>query len=190
MPTIFSHSLAAVALGTCFPHGKLPLRFWVLAAGCSALPDIDVIGFGLGTGYGDLLGHRGLTHSLFFALIIAFFVVFVFFKDMQRFSSRWWMLVAFFFVVTASHGVLDAMTNGGRGVAFFAPFSNGRYFFPWRPIEVSPLGIDRFLSARGLEVMMSEFKWIWIPSGVVMLLAHLSRRLLRTVIRLCRGSAA
>jgi inner membrane protein len=171
MPTIISHGVAALALGKIIAFQRMPARFWILAAACSALPDIDVIGFGLGIGYGDLLGHRGLTHSPFFALIIAFFVVFVFFKDRQRFSSRWWMLVVFFFVVTASHGVLDAMTNGGRGVAFFAPFSNGRYFSPWRPIEVSPLGIDSFLSARGLEVMMSEFRWIWIPSGVVMLLA-------------------
>ena len=29
-------------------------------------------------------------------------------------------LVTYFFLATASHGVLDAMTNGGLGVAFFA----------------------------------------------------------------------
>ena len=39
----------------------------------------------------------------------------------------------------ASHGVLDALTDGGPGVAFLAPFDDTRYFFPWRPIRVSPL---------------------------------------------------
>jgi len=98
---------------------------------------------------------------------IGFLVVILFFSAVAKFSKLWWGLVAFFFLATASHGMLDAMTNGGRGVAFFAPFSDARFFFPWRPIEVSPLGIDRFLSARGMEVMISEFKWIWIPSGAI-----------------------
>jgi inner membrane protein len=86
-------------------------------------------------------------------------------------------LFAFFFGATASHGVLDALTNGGLGVAFFAPFSNTRYFFPWQPIEVSPLGIEPFLSSRGVEVMVSEFKWVWIPSGLLVLGAYALRRL-------------
>lgn len=148
MPTIFSHGLAALALGSCYPKRKLPLRFWGLAAICAALPDADVLGFTLGLSRDDVLAHRGFTHSLFFAVAIGFLVVILFFSTVAKFSKLWWGLVAFFFVATASHGVLDAMTNGGRGVAFFAPFSDARYFFPWRPIEVSPLGIDRFLSAR------------------------------------------
>ncbi len=46
----------------------------------------------------------------------------------------------FLFVATISHGILDALTDGGLGVAFFAPFVNTRYFFPWTPIKVSPIG--------------------------------------------------
>jgi inner membrane protein len=180
VPTIFSHSIAAVALGTCCPTRRMPLRFWVLAAVCAALPDADVLGFGLGVRYSDLLGHRGLTHSLFFALALGFLVVTLFFRNIDPGSGEWWILVAYFFIVTASHGVLDAMTNGGLGVAFFSPFSNERYFFPWRPIEVSPLSVGSFLSSRGAEVIVSEIKWIWIPSGLVILIATLGRRLFRT----------
>jgi inner membrane protein len=154
----------------------MPLRFWALAAVCAALPDADAIGFGLGIRYGDLLGHRGLTHSLFFALVLGFLVVILFFRNIDLGSREWWTLVAFFFIATASHGVLDAMTNGGLGVAFFSPFSNERYFFPWRPIEVSPLSVGSFLSSRGVEVIVSEIKWVWIPSGLVVLTAYLFRR--------------
>ena len=50
---------------------------------------------------------------------------------------------AFLFLCTMSHALLDALTDGGLGVAFFSPFSNERYFFPWTPIRVS-----RFFSAR------------------------------------------
>src|SRR5205823_12908227 len=73
-----------------------------------------------------------------------------------------------FFAVTAAHPILDAMTNGGLGVAFFAPFENSRYFLPWRPVEVSPIGVRAFFTARGLAVLHSEFLWIWIPSAVWM----------------------
>ncbi len=72
-------------------------------------------------------------------------------------------LALMLFAITVSHDVLDAFTNGGLGVAFFAPFDLQRYFFPWRPIEVSPFSIHRLLSARGAAVLRSEFLWVWIP---------------------------
>jgi len=88
-----------------------------------------------------MLGHRGPSHSLLFALLWSLLVVSVGFNAVPKLSKPWWKLLCFFFVVTASHGVLDAMTNGGLGVAFFAPFDSTRYFLPWRPIIVSPIGV-------------------------------------------------
>jgi inner membrane protein len=60
--------------------------------------------------------------------------------------------------------VLDAMTNGGIGIAFWAPFDGTRYYLPWRPIVVSPLGVSRFLSPWGVAVMVSEVLWVWLPA--------------------------
>ena len=173
MPTIISHGVSALAIGNVFPHGRVPLRFWILSIFCAMLPDIDVVGFAFGFKYEDMLGHRGLTHSFAFALFVGCIAGLI---TWSREKRRWFPFILYFFLVTASHGILDAMTNGGLGVAFFAPFSNARYFFPWRPIEVSPLGLDRFLSSRGIEVMVSEIKWVWIPSGLVVLTAYFLRR--------------
>ena len=89
------------------------------------------------------------------------------FPGIPRGSKTWWVLVTHFFLVTASHGVLDALTNGGLGVAFFAPFDNTRYFFPWTPIVVSPIGAD-FFGLRGLHVITSEVLFVWVP---IMLIA-------------------
>jgi inner membrane protein len=58
-------------------------------------------------------------------------------------------------------------------VAFFAPFGNSRYFFPWRPIRVSPLGVRAFLSATGVRVLRSELQWIWTPAVLVAVLLTL-----------------
>jgi inner membrane protein len=110
------------------------------------------------------MGHRGFTHSLFFAALLAGLVTIPFLRQSR--ISRW-RLFFYLFLATASHGVLDAMTNGGLGVAFFSPFSNARYFFPFHPIKVSPIAVGRFFSARGLAVVRSEALWLWLPSAVI-----------------------
>ena len=175
MATIFSHAVAAVAIGKACTPNKMAWRFWALTVLCSILPDIDVIGFAFGIRYGDLFGHRGITHSLFFALLLGCAVVLLFFKEGAQSISKSG-LIAYFALVTASHPLLDAMTNGGLGVAFFAPFDATRYFLPWRPIEVSPIGMD-FFSPRGMEVLMSEIVWIWLPSLALILAVWLYRHL-------------
>jgi inner membrane protein len=179
MASAFSHAFAAVALGKTCTGAKLSWKFWGLAVASAVLPDADVISFGLGIPYEHMLGHRGLTHSLPFAALWGFLVASTEFKPVVRFSRDWWRLFIFFFVVTASHGVLDALTNGGLGVAFFAPFSSTRYFFPWHGIEVSPLTIGQFFSQWGGKVVRSEIKYIWLPFSVLWLAARCVRRLRR-----------
>ncbi len=84
-------------------------------------------------------------------------------------SRQWWLLVGLVFLVTLSHGLLDAMTNGGLGVAFFSPFDTTRYFLPWRPIRVSPVGVGRFFSAQGVAILASEIEYVWLPLATLWL---------------------
>jgi inner membrane protein len=85
-------------------------------------------------------------------------------------------IAAYLFLATASHGILDALTNGGRGVAFLAPFSEARVHFGFRPIEVSPIGLGAFFTARGIEILRSELIWIWMPILLLTLMAWTARR--------------
>src|SRR5205085_12664169 len=103
------------------------------------------IAFALKVPYENDFGHRGFTHSLAFALAVGLLAAAPTFR---RFRIPWLDLWGFFFLITASHGILDALTNGGRGVAFFWPFDSERYFFPWTPVEVSPIG-PGFFSRQG-----------------------------------------
>lgn len=175
MASPFSHAVAALSIGTCFYRSGIPKRVWVAGAVCSAIPDLDVIGFRFGIRYSDFWGHRGFTHSLVFAALLAGTVVIVGFRrgmpEIGRFT-----LLAYLFLATASHGLLDAMTNGGLGIAFFSPFNNSRYFLPWRPIRVSPIAIGRFFGPRGYAVFQSELLWVWLPAGVFAALALVLRR--------------
>jgi inner membrane protein len=174
MPTIFSHAIFATAIGKVYTSEPLPLRFWLLTAICSMLPDADVVGFIFHIKYGSMFGHRGITHSIAFALLVGIIVGMCCFKQTQISRSK---LILYFSLVTLSHPLLDMLTNGGLGVALFAPFSGERYFFPWRPIEVSPIGV-RFFSARGLDVFMSEVLWIWLPSVLLIAEMWIVRRLM------------
>ena len=168
MSSAFSHAFVAVLLGKAYARTIMPWRFWELSILCSILPDADVVGFSFGIDYGDLLGHRGLTHSLCFALILGMVIVSFAFRDVAKFSRAWWILSMYFFLVTASHGFLDAMTDEGLGVAFFSPFDTTRYFLPWRPLVCPPISLSNFFGARGLEVMLNEFLWIWVPALTVL----------------------
>lgn len=164
MPTILSHPAAALGFRRWFPvEGR------VVAAGAigSIVPDADVVGFAYGVPYGSLYGHRGFTHSIFFAVVASALLATV-----VR-PRRWWLAFAFIFICTMSHPLFDAMTNGGRGVAFFSPFSNRRYFFPWRPIRVSPIGPASL--QRLVPVLVSELKWVWLPMIAMALVPRTSR---------------
>ena len=175
MPTIFSHSIAALAVGKAVAPAGMPAKFWVASAVCAALPDIDVVSFAFGVRYDEMWGHRGITHSFSFALLLGIAVVLLFFREVPLLSSHWLLLATYFFIITSSHALLDALTNGGLGVALLAPFTNERYFLPWRPIQVSPIGLG-FFSQRGMRVLVSEFKWIWLPSAVLVVLSVVVRR--------------
>lgn len=177
MPTIFSHGVAAAALLTAFPQRTVPRGLLTLGIVCAIAPDIDVIAVPLGARSGDLLGHRGFTHSLLFAALLAS-------AGLAGAVRAWpWMVhrgaVWFYlFLATASHGFLDALTDrNGLGIPFFWPFDATRYFFPFTPVAMSPLG-THFFSERGLSVLRNEIWWIWIPSAIFAVVGVALRRLL------------
>jgi inner membrane protein len=138
----------------------------------SIVPDFDVIGIQFGVVYGTEFAHRGFTHSLAFAAALALLTCFA--SRFLRASAA--AVFLFLFAATASHGVLDSFTNGGSGIAFAWPFSAERFFSPFRVIEVSPIGVSRFLSARGASVLASELLWVWSPAVVVALALNGLRR--------------
>jgi len=162
MASAFSHALVAVVTGQPFREQGLGWRELLLGALCSVVPDVDVIGFQFGVAYGDVWGHRGLTHSFLFAALLSGSLVALWYRSRPMAVTTG--LFFYFFFCTASHGLLDAMTNGGLGVTFFSPFETTRYFFPFRPILVSPIGVSGFISAYGFHVLVSEITWIWMPS--------------------------
>lgn len=162
MASAFSHALVAVAFGKGYKRNLITWPVVLLGIVCSIVPDVDVIGFHYGISYGDLLGHRGLTHSLFFAGLLSGVLAAMW--PWQTSGAAKAGIFFYLFLCTTSHGVLDALTDGGLGVAFFAPLDTTRYFFPLRPVAVSPIGIDEFFGEHALRILVSEAMWIWLPT--------------------------
>lgn len=166
MASIIGHGVAAytISKAAAYKNSKLLVVLAILSA---ILPDADVISFYFGIPYEAPFGHRGFSHSILFAVIWALILAFSFGKT----KKQLYFLVIFF--STVSHGILDAMTTGGKGIGFFIPFSNERYFFPWQVIKVSPIGIKKFFSEWGLRVILSEIKYVLIPCLLVLLFLYL-----------------
>ena len=145
-------------------RGRIPPRLLIAGVVASMLPDIDVIAFALHIPYDSAFGHRGATHSLLFALLVAVIAALL----SGRLNSNRWQAAAWMFVCAISHPLMDAMTSGGLGVAIAWPWSDARWFAPWRPIAVSPIGAG-FFSARGATVLGSELRWVVLPLALVAL---------------------
>lgn len=173
MASAFSHAAVAATIGAVSGRDAVNRRVLALGMVCAVLPDIDVIGFFFDIPYESLWGHRGLTHSLSFALLWSASLAWVSSRGEPAAITGGRFL--YLFLCTASHGVLDALTDGGLGVAFLSPFDPARYFFPVRPIVVSPIGIGEFFSHWGLKVVMSELAWIWLPCGAVLVVLRVMR---------------
>lgn len=167
MASIFSHAIAASALGSVNTPQKRKLKYVFFGICCAIFPDMDVITLYLGVPYDHPFGHRGFFHSLFWAYLQGLFIVRIFYHEYTFMSWNALRTGFYFFCCGVSHSLLDAMTTGGRGVAFFAPFENSRYFLPWRPIEVSPLDINAFFGEWGIRVLQSEFYYVVIPSVIL-----------------------
>lgn len=179
MPTLITHPAVPLALALGLGKGVVSGRLLVAGMIASALPDLDVLAFRFGIPYASGFGHRGFSHSLLFALLAA--VVGACLYRLLR--SSYWRSFFVLFISVVSHGILDAFTNGGLGIAFLWPWSEERFFAPVQIIDVSPIGISRFLSPKGLAVLRSEFLWVWLPLMSLATIAFVFRKLIARVMR-------
>jgi inner membrane protein len=145
---------------------------------CSVIPDFDVVGFHLGIRYGNFWGH-----SRIYALArlrcgggFRSSDLGIWSRFLRIEPPALWT----YFCPCDRQRLLDALTDGGLGVAFFSPFDNLRCFLLWTLIRVSPIAVGRFFSARGLAVVESELIWIWLPAALLVAVACL--------VRCCRSS--
>ncbi len=183
MPITFTHAAVPLALGLGLGSRIIPPRLLACGAVCAMLPDLDVLAFRFGIPYASQFGHRGFAHSLLMAFVMALAGA----GCHRWLQAGFWRCFWFLLAASASHGLLDTLTNGGLGIALLWPWSAERYFAPVQPIEVAPIGLHGLFSAWGLKVLKSELLWVWSPAmliaGIMMLVRQLRQPRLRPASR-------
>lgn len=184
MTTVITHAVVGIAVSRSIaayaPNQNKKLHdIDIMAAIFSVLPDIDVLSFRLGISYGDPLGHRGLSHSISFAALCS--IAGIISVHSGNGISRWKRMIVLFLSVL-SHPILDMLSNGGLGCAFFAPISWDRYFLPnlLRIIPVSPIGISKGV----IGVMAWEMALVWPLAGAAIVSNLLSQQKNRSAVLL------
>jgi len=166
MPTVFTHAIVGLTASQLWSpneiqqDSRVKLLFIALSIALPIAPDFDFLFIPIVRG-GSLLDHRGLFHSIAFSLVLGFVATGVMVRQIQAMGQRCLWLVAYFSIITASHGLLDSMTRGPQGVALFAPFDNHRYFLPVRPMLPSPIWPSQFFSGYGARVIAIELLLVW-----------------------------
>lgn len=169
-----THAFVGLATADLVAGRFADTRIRVAGALCAALPDLDTFLMRYaGVAYEDEWGHRGITHGLPFAVVLGIVVALLFFR---RRALPLWRAVLALVLATSTQGLLDAMTTGGLGVAFFAPFDPERIFLSWTPIPVAPLTIRSFFTAHGIGMFGWELLHIWLPLTALLFVVHALRR--------------
>jgi inner membrane protein len=163
MSSLFGHALAGLAISAAFTQSRPPRRTWAFAMACALAPDLDWFTGFLRSADGTSLAHRGMSHSLIAAALIATAAMLIGFRPHLRSPRHWACMLGAAF----SHGLLDACTFGGTGVAFLLPFSKARFVCLWQPIFVSPIPLSGKLLDWLLFSLGTELVWIGLPASLV-----------------------
>jgi inner membrane protein len=171
MASVYTHALVGLGMGKLGIARPMPVLFWILTAVLPILPDLDVFS---DARYGTIYGHRGITHSLLFALFLGMTAAGATYR---YFKIDFWPLSGFFFVIVAAHGLLEVCTTGGPGIAFFWPVDNRR-IGPWGYLPFSDIGFEipnpRINKAVGTEIAL-----VWVPMIVTVGVVIIARRIRR-----------
>ena len=124
-------SLTHIALGAClgelFLGKKIGKKAMLYGAVAASLPDIDFVASFWLSPTGDLLAHRGLTHSICFAVaFVAGAALFLSRRHRtENVSNVSWLV--FLGTAITSHLFLDAFN--AYGIGWFEPFNHHRFSF-------------------------------------------------------------
>jgi len=122
-----THTVLGACLGEVIAGKRLGKKAMLIGALANNLPDIDVITTFWTDPANELLVHRGITHSILFAVIASPLLALAFQKKFKSYDvsfKRWSVLIGSGLFL---HILMDAFTSYGTG--WFEPFSHYRVSF-------------------------------------------------------------
>jgi len=171
-------SLTHIALGALVGEAvigkKLGKKVLVIGAVAQSIPDIDFLAAFWLSPSENLLAHRGITHSIIFALLIAPLLAFLATKWSKTKSVSWRSWVIFIVLQLSIHLIIDSFN--AYGIGWFEPFSHLRFsynlLFVADPFFSLPFGV----AAVALLILKidSPARIRWIRIGLMYGVLYLS----------------
>ncbi len=140
------------------------------------LPDADVFIMGLGSHDSIVTGHRGASHSLLTAVMVA--IAGGLLARRYGWSGVRTMLAVM--LAIGSHGLLDTLGQGGRPIPLLWPLTGERFQSPWLFLPDAPRGL-KFISRYGLLDAVLEFVY-FLPVTVFALWPRAAARIPRLAV--------
>jgi inner membrane protein len=181
VPTILTHAALPLIAALAVVPSRSTRVLAVACAVVAVIPDLDVAGRAFGISSESLFGHRGISHSIVAAAVIALIG-----GALLSRRFKWRLSLPCLFLSALSHGLTDMLTDGGKGIALLWPMSGDRLFAPIRPIEVSPILLRGFENGKLPLVLVSELMWLIAPA---LFFAMLVRKAVPTHIDLDKGQS-
>ncbi len=165
MPGLPSHVAAGAAIALTAAPRCIPARRALLLGGLlGAVPDLDLIGrlFGVAP-TACILGHRGLMHSLPFAVLVGGIAAYAVGSECRGRAKAGAILA--FTLAIASHPLLDLLTATGPGVALASPFSCARTTVAWHPLDpATPAAHAAALPRKIWHYLRYELLFVMLPA--------------------------
>lgn len=122
-----THIILGAAIGEVVLGKKIGRKAMLWGALADTIPDFDVFGACCNTDAQQLLVHRGITHSLFFVVLMSPLLGWLFSKLFKKADVSWKRWTLLFFLGMFTHILIDSFTSYGTG--WFEPFSAYRVSF-------------------------------------------------------------
>jgi inner membrane protein len=122
-----THTVLGACVGELITGSKIGKKALLIGALVNNIPDLDVISYLWLSPSEGLLGHRGITHAIFFNILLAFFLAYLLKKILTNTSfsfNKWLLFVGFELFL---HLFID--TFNVYGVGLFEPFNATRISF-------------------------------------------------------------
>jgi inner membrane protein len=168
-----THIALGAVIGEALAGRKLGRKAMPLGVVAQSLADIDFIaGMWLDTAH-DVMAHRGITHSLLFAVVVALLFAWAG-RRLWRgagMSFGWWFLFAALELFT--HIFIDAFNAYGTG--WFEPFSHYRVSFNVLFVVDPFFSIWLGVSFLALLIIRRNSRWrgFWIRFGLILSCCYL-----------------
>lgn len=164
----FTHIVLGACIGEAIAGKKLGKKAMLIGAIAQSIPDIDFVTTFWLSDSKDIVSHRGITHSILFAILATFLFAWLLrfiFRKLKLSWKTWFLLIG---VNVFTHLLIDGFN--AYGIGWLEPFSHRRFSFNILFVADPLFSIWPFISFIALLVLRNKSRerriWWWAGIGI------------------------